>query len=265
MDHSRFDDLSRALAISSRRSVLTAAATALLAALVGGPDPEPALARRKKKKRKKKPSACPANTSLCAADGRCIATDLCCSDSLDCPVAASGSLECNASGVCVCGGSNTAPGQLANGDYFCCNSWETVCNSGCCRPTCTVEAGGCTCPNGSGPCQGADPSGSSVPTFSCCADGDTCCYATRVECCTDTCTAANSARGEPQTFCDDAFTCRCMTRIDTGAPVCMNIIGGPPCSPNCPTNGCAGPGEICVDSVSCDSSQPAPACGTPCS
>jgi len=277
MDDSHFDDLVRALAtrVSQRRGtvrLLTGGVLGALGAALGLTEAADAKRKKKgkgkgkgkgKKKKKTPPPAggCSTGTSACAGEGECIPTELCCSLSSDCPAAINGVMECD-TGVCDCNG--TKPGQFANGDYYCCIFGETVCNGGCCRSTCTVQAGNCECPGGSGPCQGEEVPGSGVSIFSCCATGDTCCYATGVECCTTACTDANSTRGEPQTFCDPEFSCRCMTRIDNGEPVCMNIIGGPTCSPNCPTNGCDGLGEICVDSVSCDSSQTAPACGTPC-
>lgn len=264
MDHSRFDDLSRALAISSRRSVLTSAVTVLLAALFGRPEPETALARRKKKKkRKKKPSACPANMSPCAADGRCVATELCCSVNDDCPEATFGPLECE-NGVCVCFSARNAPCGLPGGDWYCCGGVETCCNDGsCCEASCSVQAGECACPSGNEPCSLED---SGITLLSCCAAGDTCC-ADSTACCTTQCSAANSTRGGTIANCGSQFQCRCATRIEDGSPVCVDYSQGFGCPDGCAGDSDCTGARVCVDNTSCglaEGAEVTESCAAPC-
>src|SRR5687767_3257547 len=85
MDDARFDELTKGLSASSRRSLIAAAGTAALAALFGHDAADEALARKRKKKKKKKPPE-PCGAATCAAGQFCCddEREVCCANGSDC-------------------------------------------------------------------------------------------------------------------------------------------------------------------------------------
>lgn len=141
MDHSRFDDITRTLAAPSRRSLLSVAGVAALAALLGRDDADARRKRKKKKKPKSRtgncvgrdcgPDGCGGNCGVCGerescSEGTCVCVPACAgkacgSDGCDgsCGGCIPGDTCQTSSCVCATAGGR-GPGELCDADSQCC-------------------------------------------------------------------------------------------------------------------------------------------------
>ena len=240
MDDSRFDDLTKTLAVPSRRSLLGLAGAAALAAFLGRDDTD---AKKKKKKKKKKGSGC---TPKC--DGKNCGDDNECGGK--CKVQQGCAGDCS-TGQCLT--SAECPFSQAGADQACCPPGFPNCDPNDTRFSihrrCESD-GVCRCPK---------TAVDNKPRFFCATTGAP--FPDCRDCCDDAhCVLDGQANAQGRTYCwPGSRTCQCPDQT----PNLCRVFGSNPLRSECtnintdPTNcgGCGNPpcnaqiGETCVNGV----------------
>ena len=260
MDGSRFDELTRAMALkASRRASLKSGLALLTGGLMAG-NGAIAEARRSSSTTTAPPAVCPEGMTDCG--GECCDAGMGCCGGVCCSQEQCGwqSAVCCPAETAVCGADCCHEGQdccdteccdgVCYGEERCCPHGQEICDGSCCAPGQSCCGDGCcdgVCANQGQTCCATG----NVCNDSCCDGGQTCCGD---GCCAGTCTEQGHLCCENVDVCNDSCCVQGQSCCGDGCcdGTCTN--GNTTCctSENVCNDGCCEDGQNCCGDGCCD-------------